>query len=167
MAGVGLARLVGDHFRRAQIGIVVWAAALVLGLAQATQALRQLAELLHARSMELSRYLGPGDRYLVENDNVAIYYLMGNPDAQPDQFTSTYFISYRTARASCSPGPRRYLAALQAGYFRVIIYDSSVTPALDKSLAAALESDPRYRLAGAVPENARDFRTTCYVWVRT
>ena len=37
MAGVGLARLVGDHFRRAQIGIVVWAAALVLGLGQATQ----------------------------------------------------------------------------------------------------------------------------------
>jgi hypothetical protein len=49
----------------------------------------------------------------------------------------------------------------------VVIYDSSVTPGLDKSLATALESDPRYRLAGAVPEDARDFRTTCYVWVRT
>ena len=37
MAGVGLARLVGDHFRRAQIGIVVWAVALVLGLSQTSQ----------------------------------------------------------------------------------------------------------------------------------
>jgi hypothetical protein len=166
MAGVGLARLVGDHFRRAQIGIVVWAAALVLGLAQATQAFGSWPN-SSTQVMELSRYLGPGDRYLVENDDVAIYYLMGNRDAQPDQFTSTYFMSYRNRKGQLLTGTPAYLAALQAGYFHVVIYDSSVTPALDKSLAAALESDPRYRLAGAVPEDARDFRTTCYVWVRT
>jgi hypothetical protein len=166
MAGVGLARLVGDHFRRAQIGIVVWSAALVLGLAQATQAFGSWPN-SSTQVMELSRYLGPGDRYLVENDNVAIYYLTGNPDAQPDQFTGTYFMSYRNRTGQLLTGTPAYLAALQAGYFHVVIYDSSVTPALDKSLAAALESDPRYRLAGAVPEDARDFRTTCYVWVRT
>jgi hypothetical protein len=166
MAGVGLARLVGDHFRRAQIGIVVWAAALVLGLAQATQAFGSWPN-SSTQVMELSRYLGPGDRYLVENDDVAIYYLMGNPDAQPDQFTSTYFMSYRNRKGQLLTGTPAYLAALQAGYFHVVIYDSSVTPGLDKSLAAALESDPRYRLAGAVPEDARDFRTTCYVWIRT
>jgi Dolichyl-phosphate-mannose-protein mannosyltransferase len=166
MAGVGMARLVGDHFRRAQIGIVVWAAALVLGLAQATQAFGSWPN-SSTQVMELSRYLGPGDRYLVENDNVAIYYLMGNRDAQPDQFTSTYFMSYRTRTGQLLTGTPAYLAALQAGYFQVVIYDSSVTPALDKSLAAALESNPRYRLAGAVPEDTRDFHTTCYVWVRT
>ena len=166
MAGVGLARLVGDHFRRAQIGVVVWAAALVLGLAQATQTFGSWPN-SSTQVMELSRYLGPGARYLVENDDVAIYYLMGNPDAQPDQFTSTYFMSYRNRKGQLLTGTPAFLAALQSGYFRVVIYDSSVTPALDKSLAAALESDPRYRLAGAVPEDARDFRTTCYVWIRT
>jgi hypothetical protein len=166
MAGVGLARLVGDHFRRAQIGVVVWAAALVLGLAQATQTFGSWPN-SSTQVMELSRYLGPGARYLVENDDVAIYYLMGNPDAQPDQFTSTYFMSYRNRKGQLLTGTPAFLAALQSGYFRVVIYDSSVTPALDKSLAAALESNPRYRLAGAVPEDARDFRTTCYVWVRT
>ena len=166
MAGVGLARLVGDHFRRAQIGVVAWAAVLVLGLGQATRAFGSWPD-SSTQVMELSRYLGPGDRYLVENDNVAIYYLMGNPDAQPDQFTSTYFMAYRSPKGQLLTGTPAYLAALQAGYFHVVIYDSSVTPALDKSLAAALESDPRYRLAGAVPEDARDFHTTCYVWVRT
>jgi 4-amino-4-deoxy-L-arabinose transferase-like glycosyltransferase len=166
MAGVGLARLVGDHFRRAQIGVVVWAAALVLGLAQASQAFGSWPN-SSTQVMELSRYLAPGDRYLVENDNVAIYYLMGNRDAQPDQFTSTYFMSYRARNGRLLTGTPAYLAALQAGYFQVVIYDNSVTPALDKSLAAALESDPRYRLAGAVPEDARDFHTTCYVWIRT
>jgi hypothetical protein len=166
MAGVGLARLVGDHFRRAQIGVVVWSVALILGLSQATQAFGSWPN-SSTQVMELSRYLGPGDRYLVENDNVAIYYLMGNRDAQPDQFTSTYFMAYRTPKGQLLTGTPAYLAALQAGYFQVVLYDSSVTPALDKSLAAALESDPRYRLAGAVPEDARDFHTTCYVWVRT
>jgi Dolichyl-phosphate-mannose-protein mannosyltransferase len=165
MAGVGLARLVGDHFRRAQIGVLVGSAALVLGLAQANQTFGSWPN-SSTQVMELSRYLGPGDRYLVENDDVAIYYLMGNPDAQPDQFTSTYFMSFRS-KGHLLTGTAAYLAALQAGYFHVVIYDSSVTPALDKSLAAALESDPNYRLAGAVPEDARDFRTTCYVWVRT
>jgi Dolichyl-phosphate-mannose-protein mannosyltransferase len=166
MAGVGLARLVGDHFRRAQIGIVVWAAALIVGLSQATQLFGSWPD-PSSLVGELTRYLGPGERYLVENDNVAIYYLRGHPDAQPDQFTSTYFISYRTPRGQVLTGTQGFLAAVRYGYFRVIIYDGTVTPALDKALAAALEADPRYRLAGAVPENARDFRATCYVWIRT
>jgi hypothetical protein len=166
MAGVGLARLVGDHFRRAQIGIAVWAVALILGLAQSSQLFGSWPN-SSTLVMELSRYLAPHDRYLVENDNVAIYYLMGNRDAQPDQFTSTYFMAYRTPKGQLLTGTPAYLAALQAGYFQVVIYDSSVTAPLDKTLAAALESDPRYRLAGTVPENAPDFRTTCYVWIRT
>ena len=166
MAGVGLARLVGDHFRRAQIGIVVWAAALVLGLSQSSQLFGSWPD-SSALVGELTRYLQPGARYLVENDDVAIYYLIGRQDAQPDQFTSTYFISYRARDGQVLTGTPGYLAALRAGYFQVVIYDSTVTPALDKSLAAALEANPLYRLAGAVPENARDFRATCYVWVRT
>jgi len=166
MAGVGLARLVGDHFRRAQIGIVIWAVALILGLSQSSQLFGSWPD-SSALVGELSRYLRPGSRYLVENDNVAIYYLRGQAGAQPDQFTSTYFISYRALDGQVLTGTPGYLAALQAGYFQVVIYDSTVTPALDKSLATALESDPLYRLAGAVPEDARDFRATCYVWVRT
>jgi hypothetical protein len=163
---VGLARLVGDHFRRAQIGILVWTAALIIGIGQVTQLFGSWPN-SSALVMEMSRFLGPGDRYLVENDNVAIYYLRGDRDAQPDQFTSTYFIAYRARDGQLLTGTPGYLAALQAGYFQVVVYDDSVTPALDRSLAAALENNPRYRLAGSVQETARDFRTTCYVWVRT
>jgi hypothetical protein len=166
MAGVGLARLVGDHFRRVQIGILVWTAALIIGIGQVTQLFGSWPN-SSALVMEMSRFLGPGDRYLVENDNVAIYYLRGDRDAQPDQFTSTYFINYRARDGQLLTGTPGYLAALQAGYFQVVVYDDSVTPALDRSLAAALENNPRYRLAGSVQETARDFRTTCYVWVRT
>jgi Dolichyl-phosphate-mannose-protein mannosyltransferase len=166
MAGVGLARLVGDHFRRVQIGIVVWTAALIIGIGQTTQLFGSWPN-SSAMVMEMSRFLGPGDHYLVENDNVPIYYLRGDRDAQPDQFTSTYFIAYRARNGKLLTGTPGYLAALQAGYFQVVVYDNSVTPALDRTLAAALENDPRYRLAGTVPETAHDFRTNCYVWVRT
>jgi Dolichyl-phosphate-mannose-protein mannosyltransferase len=165
MAGMGLARLVGDHFRRAQIGVVVWAVALILGLAQSSQLYGSWPNST-ALVGELGRLLGPKDRYLVEDDNVAIYYLTGRPDAQPDQFTSTYFMSYRTPDGLLIGTPA-YLAALRAGYFNVVIYDSTVTPALDRTLSSALESDPRYRLAGAIPEDAPDFHATCYIWVRT
>jgi hypothetical protein len=165
MAGVGLARLVGDHFRRAQIGVVVWAVALILGLAQSSQLYGSWPDSTPLVG-ELSRLLGPGDRYLVENDNVAIYYLIGHQDARPDQFTSTYFMAYRTPDGLLTGTPA-YLAALRAGYFNVVIYDSTVTPALDRTLSAALESDPRYRLAGTVQEDGPDFHATCYVWVRT
>jgi hypothetical protein len=164
MAGVGLARLVGDHFRRAQIGVVVWAVALMLGLAQSSQLYGSWPN-SSALVGELTRLLGPGDRYLVENDNVAIYYLIGHADAQPDQFTSTYFMAYRTPDGLLTGTPA-YLAALRGGYFNVVMYDSTVTPALDRTLSAALESDPRYRLAGTVQEDAPDFHATCYVWVR-
>jgi hypothetical protein len=165
MAGVGLARLVGDHFRRAQIGIVVWAVALTLGLGQATQLFASWPRST-ASVREFARYLRPGGRYLVEDDYVPIYYLLGHPDAQADQFTSTFFISYKTSSGRALSGTPGFLAAVRAGYFRVIVYDGTVTPALDKSLAAALESDPRYRLVDAIPEDTADIRTTCYVWVR-
>jgi hypothetical protein len=166
MAGLGLARLVGDHFRRAQIGIVVWAAALVLGLGQATQMFGSWPD-SSAQVGELSRFLAPGGRYLVEDDNVSMYYLMGRKDAQPDQFTSTYFIAYPGPDGKTLTGMPGFLAAIRAGYFQVIIYDGTVTPGLDKSIAAALENSAEYRLAGAVPENARDFKSTCYIWVRS
>jgi hypothetical protein len=165
MAGVGLARLVGDHFRRAQLGIVVWGAALILGLTQAGQLFGSWPNSTSLVS-ELARYTGQDDHYLVENDDVAIYYLMGNPDAQFDQFTSTYFISYTTGSGRVLTGTQGFLAAVRAAYFQAIIYDKTVTPGLDQSLAAVLRSDPDYRLVAAVPENAPDFHATCYVWVR-
>ena len=34
-AGIGLTRIIGDHFRRAQVGIAIWGAALVIGMTQA------------------------------------------------------------------------------------------------------------------------------------
>jgi len=166
VAGVGLVRLVGDHFRRPQIGILIWAVALTLGLGQASQIFGGWPESAQLVT-QLSHYLQPGAHYLVEDDDVPIYYLLGRTDAQPSQFTSTYFISFPSAGGHALTGTAGYLAAIKAGYFQVIAYDSTFTPGLDKALAAALEASPRYRLAAAFIESAAHSRTTCYIWVRT
>jgi 4-amino-4-deoxy-L-arabinose transferase-like glycosyltransferase len=166
MAAVGLARIVGDHFRRAQVGIAIWGAVLVLGMVQANNLFsgwpdsRQLVQ-------DLARNLQPGAHYLVEVDEVPIYYLMGNRNAQPDQFTSTYNISYTDPQGRTLTGTAGFAAAVRDGYFQVIVYNDTVTPALDRMLARELLTDPSYRLAAAIPEADFAGRGFYYVWVKT
>jgi hypothetical protein len=160
--GVGLARIVGDHFRRAQIGIAIWGAALVLGMTQASDLFSGWPSATPFVT-QFARYLRPHAHYLAEVDEVPIYYLRGHPDAQPRQFTSTYFIGYTSKQGQYLTGTAGYLAAIKAGYFRVVAYDGQATPALDDTIATALRSNPDYRLAASVPVNGG--AVTYYLWV--
>ena len=100
MAGFGLARIMGDYFRRPQFGIAVWSLALVLGMVQSSYLFHQWPS-SGPFVTAFAKYLKPNARYLVEVPEVPIYYLMGKPDAQPDQFTSTFFIAYFNKKGSC------------------------------------------------------------------
>jgi hypothetical protein len=165
MAGVGLVRIMGDHFRRVQLGIAVWAVALTLGMTQASNLYggwTNSSQMVH----DIALAARPGAHYLVEVPEVPIYYLMGNPDAQPDQFTSTYNIGYVDSReGKFLTGDAGYVAAIQAGYFRVVSYNYQTTPGVDKVLAATLEADPSYKLEAVIP-SATD-SVFQYVWVDT
>jgi hypothetical protein len=164
IAGVGLVRLIGDHFRRAQLGTIVWSCALVLGLTQATA---MFGDWTNSTSFiaTLKTYLKPGARYLVEVDEVPIYYLRRYRDAQPEQFTSTYYIGYVDSRGQYLTGDPGYVAAIKAGYFRVVSYNFQTTPAVDQVLASTLESDPAYKLVAAIPNSTGTY--TQYIWVRS
>jgi hypothetical protein len=157
-AGIGLTRIIGDHFRRAQVGIAIWGAALVIGMTQANDLFDGWPGSAGFVPV-LAHYLQPGAHYLVEVDEVPIYYLRHHADAQPDQFTSTYFIGYHGLT-----GQAGFVAAIKAGYFKVVAFDGQVTPALDNVLASTLRANPDYRLAAAVPANGHT--VTYYVWVR-
>jgi 4-amino-4-deoxy-L-arabinose transferase-like glycosyltransferase len=162
IAGLGLARIIGDHYRRVLIGIAVWTAALALGMTQASQLYAgwsNSTQLVRA----IARNAQPGAHYLVEVDEVPIYYLLGNPDAQPDQFTSTYSISYTDAQGQFLTGNAGYVAAIKAGYFQIVSYNFQTTPAVDRVLATALGSDPQYRLEAVIPLADDVFQ---YVWVK-
>jgi hypothetical protein len=162
IAGFGLARIIGDHYRRVLIGIAVWVAALTLGMTQASQ---MYASWPNSTQLvrDIASNVKPGGHYLVEVDEVPIYYLLGNPDAQPDQFTSTYYIGYTDSQGQFLTGNAGYTAAIKAGYFQVVSYNFQTTPAVDQVLAKALESAPQYRLTAVIPLAHGVFQ---YVWVK-
>jgi hypothetical protein len=162
IAGLGLARIIGDHYRRILIGIAVWAAALTLGMTQASQLYSGWSNSTQLVT-DIARNAQPGAHYLVEVDEVPIYYLLRNPDAQPDQFTSTYNIGYTDAQGQFLTGDAGYVAAIKAGYFHLVSYNFQTTPAVDHVLAKTLESDPQYRLATVIPLANNVFQ---YVWVK-
>ena len=162
-AGIGLTRIIGDHFRRAQVGIAIWGAALVIGMTQADSLFNGWANSSGFISV-MSRQLQPGAHYLVEAYEVPIYYLRLHQDAQPDQFTLTYFISYTDRQGQTLTGSAGYVAAIKAGYFKVVAYNGESTPALDNVLATALRADPDYRLASTVTSS--NHNGVYYVWVK-
>ncbi len=162
-AGIGLTRIIGDHFRRAQVGIAIWGAALVIGMTQANDLFDGWPDSSSFVPV-LAHYLQPRAHYLVEVDEVPIYYLRHHADAQPDQFTSTYFIGFTGRQHQYLTGNAGFVAAIKAGYFKVVAFDGQVTPALDNILASTLRADPDYRLAAAIPANGHT--VTYYVWVR-
>jgi len=162
IAGVGLARVIGDHFRRAQLGTLVWSTALVIGLTQATTMYSEWDNST-AFIADLTHYLQPGAHYLIEVDEVPIYYLRHYQDAQPEQFTSTYYIGYVNSQGQYLTGNAGYITAIKAGYFRVVSYNDETTPGVDGVIAQTLESDPAYRLVAAIPDASG--ANTQYIWV--
>jgi hypothetical protein len=149
MAGFGLARIMGDYFRRPQFGIAVWSLALVLGMVQSSYLFHQWPS-SGPFVTAFAKYCKPNARYLVEVPEVPIYYLMGEKDAQPRQFTSTFFINYFNKKGQLLTGPEGFTAAVQDGYFQVIAYSNTVTLAADGSLAKALKASHSYYLAQQV-----------------
>lgn len=164
MAGLGLARLIGDHFRRAQVGVAVWGAALVFGIVQADAQYGWPNSSGFTRAF--SRYLQPGAHYLVEVPEVPIYYLRGRPGAQPYQFASTYAITYADAKGQTLTGDAGFAAAIRGGYFHAIAYNGITTPATDRVIARALQANGSYRLANVVLTNSSYGRIPYYIWVK-
>jgi Dolichyl-phosphate-mannose-protein mannosyltransferase len=165
MAGLGLARLVGDHFRKPQIGITVWSAALAIGMMQS-------AHLYHGWPSSgplvraLSAYLQPGARYLVEVPEVPVYYLEGRADARASQFYSTFVITYPTGHGRVLTGAEGFTAAIRAGYFHVVAYSGDVTPATDSAIAKTLARSRAYRRAAVVHLSDADGPVTYDIWLK-
>lgn len=158
MAGFGLARIMGDHFRWPHFGVAIFSLALVLGLVQ-SDALYHGWPSSGAFVSALSRYLKPNARYLVEVPEVPIYYLENRPDAQPSQFTGTYPVPPLSTPAS-------FTAAVKDKEFQVIAYNGDVTPAEDSALAKALKASHSYYLASQVYIGyAYGSNPYYYIWV--
>jgi hypothetical protein len=164
IAGVGLARVLGDHFRRTQVGIAIWGASLAIGMTCANNLFNAWPNST-ALVADMTHYLRPDGRYLVETDEVPIYYLRDHTDAQPRQFTSTYYIGYTTKQGEFQTGDVGYIAAIKAGYFNVVAFNYQTTPAVDAVIAKTLAADPDYSLADVIPNGNDTVRQ--YIWVKS
>ena len=164
IAGVGLATIIGDHFRRAQVGIAIWGASLAIGMTCANNLFNAWPN-SSVFVADLSRYVRPHAQYLVEVDEVPIYYLRNNPGAQPRQFTDTFYIGYTTKQGQFLTGNAGYVAAIKAGYFNVVAFNYQTTPGVDAVIARTLATDPDYTLAAVIPNGDDSVRQ--YIWVKT
>jgi hypothetical protein len=164
MAGVGLARIVGDHFRRPQLGVAVWGLAILLGITQSAQLFASWA---NSRQFitTLTRQLKPGAHYLIEDAQVPEYYLYGKPGAKTTQFHDTFSMVYAD-RGRILIGNAGFQAAIEQGYFNVVAYNYAETASVDGVIAKALQSNSPYRLAAVVPGTTADRNWVYYIWVK-
>jgi hypothetical protein len=148
MAGVGLTRLVGRHFRNPQTGIALWIVLLVLGM---TQARDRYAAWPDSTSLVtvLRSQLKPGAHYLVEANWVPQYYL--REQTTPTQWASTYFMDYTDHAGRNLSGVDAYRSAIVDGYFQIIVLSRTSTVALDDTLIQQLRASTQYRLLGKLP----------------
>jgi 4-amino-4-deoxy-L-arabinose transferase-like glycosyltransferase len=158
MAGFGLARVMGDYFRRPQFGIGIWSLALVLGMVQ-SNFLYHVWPSSGAFVNTFGKYLKPNALYLVEVPEVPIYYLEGRPNAQPKQFISTFPVPPLTT-------DKDFAAVVKTGEFQVIAYTGVVTPGPDMALGKALAASRSYYLAGKISTTDSSGPVTYYIWVK-
>lgn len=164
LAGYGLVRLVGPHFHRVQLGIGVIVLTFALGMGQSLSLFHGWPN-SNVMINELVRYQTPGGHYLVEADEVPIYTLRGDPDAEPTQFTDTFFFQYTTAQGKVLTGDDAYAAAIQAGYFQVVVYNGLDNPPVDQAIAALMYRAPKYRLVATIAAPTSYGSSYYYFWV--
>jgi hypothetical protein len=165
IAGVGLARVMGDHFRRPQLGIAVWGLALLLGMTEATHLYGDWGNET-AFVKAFSKELKPGAMYLVEIPEVPIYYLEGNKEAQAAQFSSTFVLVYQNPKGVVLSGTTAYEAAIQNNYFQVVAYEGFTTPAVDNAIASELQKNKDYTKVKVVSDSTTYHNGAFTIWVR-
>ncbi len=163
MAGVGMSRIVGAHFRYPHLAILAWVTLLTLGITQSQDLYHAWADSTQMVAT-LKSQLKPGGRYLVESSSVPRYYLRA--ETTPDQWTSTHAITYTDRTGRRLSGEPGYQAAIRAAYFDVIVLDRTVTKELDDRLLQRLRTNDKYRLLAKLPYQNSYGSGYYQVWVK-
>jgi len=166
LAGYGVYRLVGRHFGRIQLGIGMLVLAFAFGMSQSHIMFGgwpNSDKLINT----LRQYQKPNAHYLVEIDEVPIYYLRGDTSAEPGQFTSTFAFLYLDWQGQWLTGDNAYTTAVIQGYFQVIAFDGVTTPEIDQAILKGLHSPiSPYRYAAGFPEQTAYGTVVYQVWVK-
>jgi hypothetical protein len=162
MAGVGITRLVGAHFRYPQLGIMAFVGLMVIGITQANQNYGIWPD---ATSMlEVVRHnLSPDGKYLAETSEVPVYYL--DDRTSPGQWTNLFYLNYARNGRQLT-GQAAYSAAINDGYFDLIVLDGITAPLVSSPLRRQLRADPLYRLIARLPFHTTSGSGAYEIWSR-
>ncbi|MFD3373979.1 MULTISPECIES: glycosyltransferase family 39 protein [unclassified Streptomyces] len=162
MAGVGLTRLVGEHFRFPQLACLLWVATLCVGVTKSAEWFTSWPEASRL-NVAPRQYATPGaGRYLAETPDVPVHYLRDITDRT--QWTSLRSTGYLDTLGTVHHGDDGYRKALADGWFDVVVLDGVATPRMESVVAAAVRSSGKYRPLGTVPfgEDRGRYR----IWVK-
>ncbi|MFI9153825.1 glycosyltransferase family 39 protein [Streptomyces sp. NPDC053367] len=164
MAGVGVIRLVGKHFRYPQLGILLWVSALCLGVSQSEWRFGLWPD-SRAMVQAIEPYMKPDGHYLGATYEVPTYYLRDRTGHA--QWSSTYGFGYSDDKGRPHEGREAYRLAIRDGYFDLVLLDGIATPDLEEFLAREITLSGHYRLIGKIPHEMPGATTSYRIWVKT
>ncbi|MFI6148607.1 ArnT family glycosyltransferase [Streptomyces sp. NPDC051109] len=148
MAGVGLTRLVGAHFRHTHLGIALWSAMLCIGMAQADWRLESRPD-SSTMIRTISSHVDREGHYLSSTPEVPAYHLRDRTSHR--QWQGVFGMQYTDRRGARHTGADAYRQALRDGEFDLVVLDGVTNPRMNGVIADALERNPHYRLLAALP----------------
>jgi hypothetical protein len=148
VAGVGVTRLMGPHFRYPQWAILITVVLLSSGMSQAYDNYHAWPDSTPLVST-LRQYITPGGHYLADTFEVPVYAL--RKDVSYRQWNSTYTIDYTDRRGEHLTGAAGFRAAIAERHFDLVVLDRGNPTGESTTIRSAILSDGGYRLIGAVP----------------
>ncbi|WP_406368186.1 ArnT family glycosyltransferase [Streptomyces sp. NBC_01546] len=148
MAGVGLTRLVGAHFRHTHLGIALWSATLCIGMPQADWRFTSWPDSL-TLIRTISSHVDRKGHYLSSTPEVPVYYLRDKTTHR--QWQSVFGMEYRDGHGARHTGADAYREAVRNGDFDLVVLDGFTNPRVNGVITDALKGNPHYRLLAVLP----------------
>lgn len=164
MAGVGVTRLVGAHFRYPQLGIMLWTAMLCLGIQQADWRFDiwpNSSKMISA----IQSHVNSKGTYLASTPEVPVYYLREKSTHQ--QWNSLFGMEYKDKKGKYYSGDQAYKEAVKDGDFDLIVLDGLTNPRMDHIVAAAVKGNAHYRLLAEIPFRNANGTSEYRIWLKT
>lgn len=164
MAGVGVTRLIGAHFRYPQLGIMLWTAALCLGISQADWRFGvwpDSSKMIRVVDSHVNRK----GHYLASTPEVPVYYLRDKTSHR--QWQGVFAMEYTDKKGRYRSGDAAYRAALRDGEFDLIVLDGLTNPRVDAVVANAVKGNPHYRLLADLPFRNSSGTGHYRIWIKT
>ncbi|MGW3461769.1 glycosyltransferase family 39 protein [Streptomyces olivaceoviridis] len=163
MAGVGVTRLIGAHFRYPQLGIMLWTATLCLGIQQADWRFGVWPDSSKMIQV-IDSHVDRKGHYLASTPEVPVYYLRDKTSHR--QWQGVFALEYTDRKGTYHKGDAAYRAALRDGEFDLIVLDGLTNPRVDAVVAAAVKGNPHYRLLADLPFRNSSGTGHYRIWVK-